>query len=100
MLHIKSDGVKVLESTADVSCTFLNIKSIVQNNLVTRINGDDNLTYLFYLPLSVELVCFTVVNLPELLLQVRSQVNRGVEIFPDESVVLHVPDKQDLLIKV
>ena len=36
--HICGDGVEILESAAYVTGTFLNIKSIVQNNLVTESN--------------------------------------------------------------
>ena len=39
----------------------------------------------------VELVSLALVDLPELLLQVGGQVDGGVEVLPDEGVVLHVP---------
>ena len=44
------------------------------------------------LPLSIESVSFSCIDPLELLLQVRSQVNAGVEVLPDEGVVLHVLD--------
>ena len=43
------------------------------------------------LPLSIESVSFSCIDPLELLLQVGSQVDAGVEVLPDESVVLHIP---------
>ena len=47
------------------------------------------------LPLSVELVGISIVNLAEFFLQVRSEVDAGVEVFPDEGVVLNISDKHN-----
>ena len=43
------------------------------------------------IPLPVELVGLALVYLPELLLEVRGQVDGGVEVLPDEGVVLNIP---------
>ena len=45
------------------------------------------------LPLSVELVSISSINLPELLLKIWSKVDGRVEILPDESVMLNILDK-------
>ena len=44
------------------------------------------------LPLSIESVSFSCIDPLELLLQVGSQVDAGVEVLPDEGVVLHILD--------
>ena len=43
-------------------------------------------------PLSIESVSLPRINSLELFLQVGGQVDGGVEVLPDESVVLHVLD--------
>ena len=43
------------------------------------------------LPLTIKSVSFPGINPPELLLQVRCEVDGGVQIFPNQSVVLHIP---------
>ena len=45
----------------------------------------------FLLPLTVELVSITSIDFSELLLEVGGQVDGGVEILPDEGVVLDIP---------
>ena len=45
----------------------------------------------FLLPLTVELVSITSIYFSELLLEVGGQVDGGVEILPDEGVVLDIP---------
>ena len=50
------------------------------------------------LPLTVELVGIASVDFPELLLEVGGQVDGGVQVFPDQGVVLHIPNA--LIIKI
>ena len=45
----------------------------------------------FLLPLTVELVSITSIDFSELFLEVGGQVDGGVEILPDEGVVLDIP---------
>ena len=45
----------------------------------------------FLLPLTVELVSIASIDFSELLLEVGGQVDGGVEILPDEGVVLDIP---------
>ena len=50
------------------------------------------LQVVFVLPLTVELVGIASVDFPELLLEVGGQVNGGVQVFPDQGIVLHIPN--------
>ena len=44
------------------------------------------------IPLPIESISLSCIDSLEFLLQVRRQMDAGVEIFPDESVVLHILD--------
>ena len=95
MHHVLSDGVEVLESAVNVTGSFVKIQGIVQDDFITEkyliirriitlvLNG-------LIIPLSVEFVSFTFIDLSELLLKVRSQMDRGVEILPYQRVMFYI----------
>ena len=94
MHHVLSDRVEVLESAVNVTGSFVKIQGIVQDDFITEkylimriitlvLNG-------LVIPLSVEFVSFTFINLSELLLKVRSQMDRGVEILPYQRVMFYI----------
>ena len=43
------------------------------------------------MPLTIKLVSISSINLSEFFFQIRGQMNGRVEIFPDQSVMFHVP---------
>ena len=52
----------------------------------------EGICLLFIIPLPIESISLSCIDSLEFLLQVRRQMDAGVEIFPDESVVLHILD--------
>ena len=92
--HVLGDGVEVLQRAVDVTRALLHVQGVVQDDLVTD-GGYPScvlLQVVIVLPLTVELVGIASVDFPELLLEVGGQVDGGVEVLPDEGVVLHVLD--------
>ena len=93
MHHVLGDGVEVLQRAVDVARALLHVQGVVQDDLVT--DGGYQfcvlLQVVIVLPLTVELVSITSVDFSELLLEVGGQVNGGVEILPDEGVMLDIP---------
>ena len=83
--HVLRDGVEILQSAVDVAGALVQVQGVVQNNFVA---GEGWTCYLqvkhdhFSLPLSVELVGLTLVDIEELFLQVGRQVDGGIKILP------------------
>ena len=92
MHHVLGDGVEVLQCTIDVARALLHVQGVVQDDLVAD-RGYRILCSVksVLLPLTVKLVGIASIDFSELLLKVGGEVDGGVEILPDEGVVLNIP---------
>ena len=86
--HVLRDGVEILQRAVDVAGALVQVQGVVQNNFVTLVGGGwrEMLVVVkqdhFSIPLSVELVSLTFVDIEELFLQVGRQVDGGIKILP------------------
>ena len=77
-----------LEPFSTSRALFRMILSLIE---VIQILRSVTIQVVIVLPLTVELVSIASVDFSELLLEVGGQVDGGVQVFPDQGVVLHIP---------